>query len=153
MAARLLLQLLYCQWRQSISCTTSIAEETNVPTVRFPGSHTCPSSSNVFSLVRLPNIPLRTVHCTVQQSAYRRFHSAETALQSAHNDFVHSIDNGKVSLVVLLVVSAPFDTVDHQLLSSVLANRISVDSTAVSWFESIYNLATFCACKIRYWSR
>ena len=48
------MQLLYCQWRRSISCTTSIAEETNVPTVPFPASHTCPSSSNAFSLVRLP---------------------------------------------------------------------------------------------------
>ena len=29
-----------------------------------------------------------------------------------------------------------FDTVDHQLLLSVLANRFSVDSTALSWFKS-----------------
>ena len=72
----------------------------------------------------------------VQQSAYRPYHSTETALLSVHNDLVRSTDNGKVSLLVLLDLSAAFDTVDHQLLLSVLANRFSVDSTALHWFES-----------------
>ena len=42
----------------------------------------------------------------VQQSAYRPFHSTETALLSVHNDLVRSIDNGKISLLVLLDLSA-----------------------------------------------
>jgi len=65
----------------------------------------------------------------LQQSAYRTFHSTETALLSIHNDLVRSIDNGKVSLLVLLDLSAAFETVDHQLLLSVLANRFSIDSS------------------------
>ena len=90
---------------------------------------------NVLSLVRSLNIPPLSL-LRVQQSAYRPFHSTDTALLSVHNDLVRSIDNGKVSLLVLLDLSAAFDNVDHQFLSSVLANRFSVDSTALSWFES-----------------
>ena len=33
----------------------------------------------------------------LQQSAYRPFHSTETALLTLHNDLVRSIDNGKVA--------------------------------------------------------
>ena len=72
----------------------------------------------------------------VQQSAYRPHHSTETATVSVSNDLVRTIDNGSVSLLVLLDLSTAFDTVDHSILLSVLADRFSIDSTAFSWFKS-----------------
>jgi len=42
----------------------------------------------------------------VQHSAYRPFHSTERALLSVHNDLVRSIDKGRISLLVLLDLSA-----------------------------------------------
>ena len=57
------------------------------------------------------------------QSTYQPFHSTETTLLSVHNNLVRSVDNGHVSLLVLLDLSAAFDTVDHQILLSVLSNR------------------------------
>jgi len=72
----------------------------------------------------------------VHQSAYRPFQSTETDVLSVHNYLVRAVDNGQVSRLVLLDLSADFDTVDHQIRLSVLSNRFSVNSTAMNWFES-----------------
>ena len=47
------------------------------------------------------------------QSAYRAYHSTETAVLSVHNDLVRATDRDHVSLLMLLDLSATFDTVDH----------------------------------------
>src|SRR5207245_256669 len=43
------------------------------------------------------------------QSAYRQFHSTETALLRIYNDLLLSINQQKVSALVLLDISAAFD--------------------------------------------
>ena len=50
------------------------------------------------------------------QSAYRRGHSTETALLRILNDLVVMSDGGNNALLVLLDLSAAFDTLDHTLL-------------------------------------
>ena len=56
---------------------------------------------------------------------------------SVHNDLlVRAIDIGQVSLLVLLNLSAAFDTVDHSILLKVLSNRFSVVESAFNWFQS-----------------
>ena len=49
------------------------------------------------------------------QSAYRKFHRTETALLKVHNDILSNMDQ-RVELLVLLDLSAAFDTVDHEVL-------------------------------------
>ena len=71
-----------------------------------------------------------------QQSAYRPFHSTETAELAFHNDLVRAIDEGHVSLLVLLDLSAAFDAVDHSILLSVSYARFSVIDMAFCWFKS-----------------
>lgn len=47
------------------------------------------------------------------QSTYRQFHSTETALIKVQSDILSSMDKQEVTLLVLLDLSAAFDTVDH----------------------------------------
>ena len=71
-----------------------------------------------------------------RQSAYRRFHSTETAVTVVHNGLVRAADSGRVSALVLLDLSSAFDTVDHPILLSTLQRRFGVDGSALRWFRS-----------------
>ena len=50
------------------------------------------------------------------QSAYRQHHSTETALLWVKNDILLNMNRQHVTLLVLLDLSAAFDTVDHTIL-------------------------------------
>ena len=50
------------------------------------------------------------------RNAYKKFHSCETALISVQNAVLRAADSGKVTALVLLDMSAAFDTVDHKIL-------------------------------------
>ena len=64
------------------------------------------------------------------QSAYKNFHSTETALVRVQNDILCAIDNNDSVILLLLDLSAAFDTVDHSILLSRLLDRVGVTGTA-----------------------
>ena len=70
------------------------------------------------------------------QSAYRKFHSTETALLKIHNDILSSMDDGRVTALTLLDLSAAFDTIDHTILLRRLGNWFGVSGKALDWFKS-----------------
>ena len=70
------------------------------------------------------------------QSAYRPHHSTETALVKVCNDLLCSLDERKAVILVLLDMSAAFDTIGHGIMLSRLRYRFGISGTALKWFES-----------------
>ena len=58
---------------------------------------------------------------------------------SVLNDVIRAADEGKVTCLVLLDLSAAFDTVDHDILLDVLRRRFLVEEPALKWFHSYLN--------------
>ena len=78
------------------------------------------------------------------QSAYRKGHSTESAVTRVHNDILRSIDNGKCVFLVLLDLSAAFDTVSHDILLKRLQSRFGISGSAHEWIASYLNHRSQC---------
>ena len=72
----------------------------------------------------------------LNQSAYRRLHSTETALLKIQNDIAASMDLGKAVCLILLDLSAAFDTIDRTILFNCLRDWFSMDGTVLMWIKS-----------------
>ena len=70
------------------------------------------------------------------QSAYRPAHSTETAMLRITNDLLLAADDGQVGCLVLLDLSAAFDTIDHRIFLQKLSSRLHLSKSAVHWFAS-----------------
>ena len=70
------------------------------------------------------------------QSAYRKFHSTETALLRIYNDLLRASDRRQVTALVLLDLSSAFDTIDHQILLDRLASFYGFSGLALSLLRS-----------------
>ena len=70
------------------------------------------------------------------QSAYRRQHSTETALLRVKSDIMCQIDQGNAVMLVMLDLSAAFDTIDHTILLHRLQCRFAITDTALSWITT-----------------
>ena len=63
-------------------------------------------------------------------------HSTETALTRIHNDILLAIDYNSCVILVLLDLSAAFDTVDYDILLGRLEHRFGITGKALSWLTS-----------------
>ena len=70
------------------------------------------------------------------QSAYKRNHSTETALLKVKADILQAMDNQRVVCLILLDLSAAFDTVNHQLLLNRLKDRFGFGGVILDWIRS-----------------
>ncbi len=81
-------------------------------------------------------------HCSINslmpshQSSYRKSHSTETALLKVHNDILLNMDQQEITLLVLLDLSAAFDTIDHTVLLETLESDFGIVGNAQSWIAS-----------------
>ena len=70
------------------------------------------------------------------QSAYRAGHSCETALLCVYNDIVTTVGKGNGSILVLLDLSAAFDTIDHDNSFYILEKYIGFGGSALRLIRS-----------------
>ncbi len=70
------------------------------------------------------------------QSGFQAHHSTETALIKIINDIRFNSDSGKISVLVLLDLSAAFDTVDHNILLERQENWVRLSGMVLKWLRS-----------------
>ena len=56
-----------------------------------------------------------------------------------YNDMIQVIDSGQVGALLLLDMSAAFDTIDHQIMSVVLYYRFDIRDDVLTWFHSYFD--------------
>ena len=71
------------------------------------------------------------------QSAYRQYFGIETALLKLQNDILHIINKCKVAALLLLDLSASFDTIyiDDGILLDTLQHRVDITGDCLRWIE------------------
>ena len=70
------------------------------------------------------------------QSAYRQYHSTETALLKVQTDLLSALHKGSVAVLLMLDLSAAFDIIDHNILLQRFENMFGITDDALAWFKS-----------------
>ena len=92
-------------------------------------------------------------HCSLNsllpsyQSAYRKFFSCETSLLKLADNLLNEMENQRVSALVVMDLSAAFDTVDHNILLDVLSNQQGIEGKVLNLFD-MYLRPHFCQVDI-----
>ena len=72
------------------------------------------------------------------QSSYHEHHSTETALLKVMNDVLLKWNSQHVTLLILLDLSAAFDTVDHSILLDRLTKIVGLQGKALGIYRNTY---------------
>ncbi len=97
-----------------------------------------PVLSKILGSIFTTMSPLRekTVSVRISSEDFRPYHRSETALIRVTNDLLLSSNRGCISLLVLLDLSAVFDTIDHNILLNRLENYVGISGIALASFKS-----------------
>ena len=68
--------------------------------------------------------------CEIFQSAYKQFHTTESALLRVQSDILMALDEKKCVLLIMSDLSAAFDTIDHLTFLARLQSVIGMSGSA-----------------------
>ena len=68
--------------------------------------------------------------------AYRECHSTETAMLRVHHDIATELDSNCCAVLVMLDLSAAFNTIDHPILIDQLEYSFGITGSALMWMKS-----------------
>ena len=92
--------------------------------------------------IRLDNhMIINNLH-SEEQYGYKKGHSTEMLLVKMVNDLLLACDNKMPTVLMLLDLSAAFDTVDQPKLLNILQSEIGITNIAYKWFESFLRFRT-----------
>ena len=80
------------------------------------------------------------------QSAYRAKHSTETLLVKLFDELLLNFESRRLTPLIGLDLSAAFDTVNHDLLLTILESRFGVCEDALDWTRSYLASRSFAVC-------
>ena len=80
----------------------------------------------------------------VFQSGFKTLHGTESVLLRGFNDILLANDSGDYVTLVLLDLTAAFDTMDHNILVPRLQHLVGISGTALDWFKSYLADRTMC---------
>ena len=72
------------------------------------------------------------------QSAYKENHIRETAMLKILNGLLNATDNGDLTVLCLLDLSAAFDSLDHEILLTRLSTSFGIRGVVLKWFRSYH---------------
>ena len=69
-------------------------------------------------------------------STYRAHYTTKTFLTKIHSDIMNNFDKQNLTLLVMLDLSASFDTIDLNILINTIETRFSITESSLQWFSS-----------------
>ena len=92
-------------------------------------------SEKVVSIRLFEHMSLNKLHSKFQHG-YKVFHGCETLLLKLVNDVLIGFDSNSGTILLLIYLSAAFDTVDIAKLLDILEKDIGITGFALKWFKS-----------------
>ena len=129
-----------CHWLEDSNCMSPAKK----PGLDLKMKNNRPVSNLCFLSKLVERCMLRQLisHCSTNslipdfQLAYREDYNTETSLIKMCNDILWSMGKQQITLMVILDLSATFNTVYHDILLNILQSHYGITDKALQWFNN-----------------
>ena len=80
------------------------------------------------------------------QSVHHQNYSTETSLIKLCNDILWAMEKQNITMVIILELSAVFDTVDHEVLLEIIEQHFRITDTTLGWLDKYLRSGCFKVC-------